>query len=265
MSMPIATETVKPNGGGAIVALLGVHAVGGVVGASLSADQPSFSSGVFFALITSQATLLGMWSGLGMKHGLVRLLVLGLGIPLLANVLAWGISEADWEIHIFLLIAASLAALPTWLLRLGKVRLGRIGVETPSREGLQFTIKHLLLLTFVVACLLTLGKALAPHVRASHLLAQLTVLAICFVSVALTALWAMLGLGNPWLRGLLVMGIAVGAGITVGYSLEISRIGFWIFVSLMQAVYLLGSLFVFRKLGYRLLAHRAPEEVSSMR
>jgi hypothetical protein len=239
----------------AIFMLIAGHVVAAIISAILADDQPAFSSGVFFALVVCQATLVGMWGGLGRTNGVLRLIGLATAIVLLATLLGLGLGDPDALMYFFVFIATSAVALPTWIVRLWKARIGHLGEEAPSREGLQFTIKHLMLLTFAVACLVTVGKALAPYVHGANIAMEVAVLAICFGAVALVSLWAMLGLGQPVVRIVVAVLIALGAGAIGGYVLDgpTDQI-FWVFVALAQAVCVLGSLSVVRASGYRLLA-----------
>ena len=238
----------------ATILALGVcHLCGGVAAAILSADQPAFSSAILVALIFCQTSLLGAWCGLGPTYWLFRLIGLAGGAAYLAIELGLGIGELEGEIILLVVVATGVVAGVTWVFRLLNVVISRLDSnEEDAREGLQFSIRHLLLLTLAVACLLTVGRLLAPVLIGIEMLADVIVLALCYSAVSLTSLWAILGLGHPGLRVFVVFFIAVGAGYFAGYTVD-NEIVFWVSTTVLQAVLLLLSLTVVRQTGYRVL------------
>jgi hypothetical protein len=240
-----------------ILGLIAVHVAATAFGALISADQPAPSSAFFLAVIFCQAGLIGMWGGLGGGHWMLRLGAAFCGAALLGLVLGLGIGELDHEIYVLTFIATFLVAGPMWIVRVFFARLAlAAGGTASSREGLQFTIKHLMLLTLAVACLTTVGKTLAPYIRGIDLLTDVVLLGICFVVVALTAVWAMLGLGHPGLRIVPVLSIAAASGWAAAYLIGRTDFGFWIGTALLEAVFLIASLAAIRTTGLRLVAAR---------
>lgn len=237
--------------------LAALHGIAGIVAASLSADAPAPSSAVFIALVFCQTSLIGMWGGFGHAHGTLRVVGVVLGIILLWALLGLGIRALDSLTFLLVFIATSVVALVTWGVRRLKARLVRIGAASGvASEGLQFTIRHLLLLTFVVACLLSVGKLFAPYLMTVDVAMRVVVLALCFVAVALSAMWAMLGFGSPLWRLAPVLLVSGGAGGVAAYVFAHGSDAFWISLPLLEAALLLISLGVLRGSGYRLAAHR---------
>jgi hypothetical protein len=110
-------------------------------------------------------------------------------------------------------------------------------------------------LTVVVASLMTVGRLLHPSVTGLDVTAGLSVLGVCYAVVALTSIWAILGLGHPAFRSVFVILIAVAAGLAGGYVLNQGRdLAFWTSTMVLQAAMLVGSLLVIRRIGYRLVA-----------
>ncbi len=240
-----------------MLALIAAHAIVGSFAALASDHNPTAASAFFFALMMCQTSLLGIWGGVGLTPGVLRLIGLVVGSGLLGTVLGLGLGRIAIGIYFLVYIVMSLVAGAAWLVRLTKARLVRLGSDSlPAREGLQFTIQHLLLLTLVVACLLTIGKLLAPRLWGLDLVAAVAVLGACFVAVALASLWAMLGLGRPFVRSLVVFPLAAGAGWIGEIVIRDDNFPFWIAVTLTQAVLLVASLAVVRYNGYRLAAKR---------
>jgi uncharacterized protein YqgC (DUF456 family) len=102
----------------------------------------------------------------------------------------------------------------------------------------------------------------APHFRGLHNTTQLTLIAVCFVGVSLTAIWSTLGLGPPLIRGAILLLLTGGLGYALGYVIERQYV-FWIAVAVVQAAWSAGSLLVLRAWGYRLLrrTNRAGEQL----
>ena len=253
---------MRENPRAAIGLLVGVHAVVGIVLAFCSADQPAVSSALFFSLVFCQTSLLGMWCGLGRSHWILRLIGLIVGTGCLAMMLGAGIDELSGEIIFVVVAAVLLVAAVTWIVRWLKGAMRQIHDSAPdAREGLQFTIRHLLVLTFVVACLVTIGKALAPRLPRLHDVTMLSAIAVCFVSVALVAIWAILGLGHVLFRSIVLFVIAAIVGWILARVIDESDDTFWTSTTILQATYLMASLLVVRSCGYRFLArHRSDRD-----
>ena len=254
---PTGVNWMRRNAGVAIGLLVGVHAIAGIVLAFFSADQPAVSSALFLSLMFCQTSLLGMWCGLGRSHWILRLIGLIAGTSYLAIVLGAGIDELNGQTVFLVVVAVLLVAIVTWVVRLLKGAMRQIDqTATGAREGLQFTIRHLLLLTFVVACLVTIGKTLAPYLSDIHEISMMSLIAVCFVCVALVAIWGMLGLGHVLLRSMLLFVIAAVMGWILARVIDNSDHIFWISTTILQATYLMGSLLVIRSCGYRFLARQ---------
>jgi len=241
--------------------LLFVHVVAGVVSAYLSADKEAVSSAIFLGIIFCQTCLLGMWTGLGRSHWMIRLSGLAVGSTYLAVELGFGIDSMNIELLALAILPCVLVAVVTWLVRLFRGTLRRVEADpTNLKEGLQFSIRHLMLLTFVVACLTTVGKLLTPNWNDIGLMALVVVVALCYASVALTSIWAILGTGRPFVRSMFVVVIAIFAGLFVEYVFaQGNELPFWLSTICLQAVLLVSSLAVIRRVGYRFVASRSAQ------
>ena len=252
---PAGVNWTSRNAGAVVGLLVGAHAIAGIVLAFCSADVPSVSSALFISLMFCQTSLLGMWCGLGRSHWSLRLIGLIVGTGYLTIVFGAGIDDLSEETVFVVVVAVLLVAAVTWIVRWLKGAMQQIHGSAPdAREGLQFTIRHLLVLTFVVACLLTIGKVLAPRLLHIHEISLLSVIALCFVCVALVAIWAMLGLGRVLLRSIVFFMIAAAMGWILARVVDRSDHIFWISTTIFQATYLTASLLVIRSCGYRFLA-----------
>ena len=192
---------------------------------------------------------------------MVRLSGLAVGSTYLAVELGLGIDAMDVEFLVLAILPCVLVALVTWLVRLFRGTLQRVEVDqTNLKEGLQFSIRHLMLLTFVVACLTTVGKLLAPTWADIGLMTMVVVVGLCYASVALTSIWAILGTGRPFVRSMFVVVIAIVSGLIAEYVFDHGEeIPFWLSTTCLQAVLLVSSLAIIRRVGYRFVASRSPQ------
>jgi hypothetical protein len=129
--------------------------------------------------------------------------------------------------------------------------------NTRAKE-MQFSIRHLMILTLVVACLLALAKWQQRYLDLDDW-PFLAVIAAPFATIGLAAAWAVLGVKRPLIGVPVLLVVAVGAA----YGLEKSlgpRPGFaiWITATLTEALSLAVSLFVVRSCGYRLRRRATP-------
>ncbi|MEK6237913.1 MAG: hypothetical protein N2C14_24645, partial [Planctomycetales bacterium] len=120
------------------------------------------------------------------------------------------------------------------------------------KEGFQFSIRHLLYLTLLVAVLITLGKAIPRQQFPSDELIAGATLCVCFGSIAVAAVWASLGVGSPLIRTPILLLFAGGVGMIPPYYLGIENwyVAFPCLTGFMAFVVCL-SLLVYRGCGYR--------------
>jgi hypothetical protein len=122
---------------------------------------------------------------------------------------------------------------------------------------MQFSIRHLMVLTLVVACLLVLAKWLQPDLDLGELLVWLLV-ATSLAVIGLMAIWAILGTKHPLPGVILLFLIAVGAGLSLPWMAPAWIVSnfpasvFWLTATLTEALSLTVSLLVVRSCGYRL-------------
>ena len=165
-----------------------------------------------------------------------------------------GIDELDDGIFFLVMLSTFAVAVVTWSVRLLKSTVIRIydPNQLETKERLQFTIRQLMLFTFVVACLLTIGRLLTPFFDGIFDIVLLSLLSLCFIAVALTSIWAMLGRGSPLLRSIILLTIAAISGGAFDFFYG-EDFFLWTCITIMQALFLIGSLGVLRYLGYRVL------------
>jgi hypothetical protein len=216
--------------------------------------------GPFFALIFAQVALVALWAGLGRARLWIRLPVAAAAVGYLGTVLGVGLSGVGIETYTVTALAGCLMWAVTMAVRRFRARLVLAEAGCPVPEGLQFTIRHLFILTGLVACLVAGGRMAAPDFPATRLLLLLVIIAlvgVSFAAVGLAAMWAMLGERRPWLRCIATVLIAAGFALLLKF-VHPSQMHEWVCILIMEAIWLLLSLYVVRRCGYRLVSVRRP-------
>jgi hypothetical protein len=229
---------------------------------------------VGFAVYLSQVTLAGIWLAFGRTTAPLRILVtffvlLGCAAGFTANFLG-STSEIPFSFAMGIAVAVmgttlTAVSLPLLTARLLGLRILPRGVVRPSpatRQRYQFSIRALLGLTTVVAVILgTLKSTVTCNSQTFEVATRESILmsAAGCAAVAWLALWASMADRRTPLR-LIVFAVAiVTASIGVLASdWEFLFLGGWecAIVCLLMALLLLGSLWLFRLAGYRLVFRR---------
>jgi hypothetical protein len=244
--------------------LVGIHAAGVLVlavGGAATVPRGSYPwwaelyVGVLFGVVFGQIGLAAMWAGLGKRAWFLRLPIAFAAVVVLGTLLGIGIHEPCVEAYFVTSVAGLVMGMVCFTLRILRLQLLRFAnAAVPLREGLQFTVRHLFLLTFVVACLVAIGKAVAPSLAGLNQMPVLALYGVVFAAVGLISLWAMLGRGATAVRTVLGVLIAIGLGFVSAFTNNGSA-DFWIwpFMTVCEAACLLATLAALRGCGYRLV------------
>ena len=152
--------------------------------------------------ILAQASLLGIWVGLGPNHWATRLIGGALGTAYLAWKLERDV-ELSWSVVLSTFtIAAVLLVVRHWV---AQVRHVDWTEASAKKRGMQFTIRDLLLVMPVTVCLLTIGRWWQPYPPHWYELAYVAIISLCCVTVVLWSVWSMLGNSHPLVRNSLLV------------------------------------------------------------
>jgi len=217
--------------------------------------------------VFSQTSLLGIWCGLGTDRWRIRLLGVLVGVGYLGPQFGFCINEPTSEFVWLFAFTTLIVLVPLLLARCFGLRTRHDSDQKSPAKEMQFSIRHMMILTLVVACLLVLAKWQQPYLRFDDFF--LVVLSICFATVGLVAAWGVLGTKRPLLGIPVLLAVAVSAGYGLEKSLGPGP-GFAILVTVMltEALSLTVSLLVVRSCGFRLRRRSAlrpgsdPVEVS---
>ena len=225
---------------------------------------------VLFSLSMAQVSLVALWAGLAGKSAPWRViglvLVVVLWTALLAAVLDYASPREIASFWTVLLLAQAVAIfMPLSVARAVGLRMVSVGdldavkAASTGRSRLQFSLGYLLAWTTAVAVTLGLLKytvdyrTLFPYPGVWW---KLFVLAVGHAAIALAALWALLG--TRWL-GLRLPALFLITAAAIVCDSWLARLDpFWAsaLLCLVQALWLAGSLWVFRVCGYRVVRRR---------
>jgi len=218
-----------------------------------------------FALIFCESGLLGFWTAMSRASALKRATGLVAGLIALEAALHWG-TGFNWFASMPTMATGFVVVLLA-LLRMRRLEFLTVA-DLPrefSRQTLQFSIRGLMLLTLIVAVLITVGKQLrqTEHYRSHPVL--LAAWALAFAATDIAAVWAALSPRRLLLPGIAVLILSTALGFLVCWGLGGSD-GDWIYVPtimLLQTAMLLASLLVVRSSGYRMVRRRTAEQAPS--
>ncbi len=224
------------------------------------AGPPDFSQSAFLALMFSQTSLAGIWMGLGRTPSPLRMLG-AIGV-----IIAWsflfnygnGPSVEDWIIDLMIPFAtiSVFLLLARWRGLYCVDAFDPVSRAESDHPPWQFSISNLLAWTTVLAIILGVFKWLGllasvphPHLRT----VEVVILGPGLVLVAVAALWMALGARPPVRRApALVLAEAVSLGAVFLIEPPPSPdLAFIVWFMILDAVLLVGSLLVFRMVGYR--------------
>jgi len=226
--------------------------------------HPGLASVALIGTVFGQVSLLGIWGGLGCGPWYLRLVGVACGVGFLA--LLTGIAFRDlteWFIVVFL--SCSLIAAMHLVLRCFGFRFAFRSTTQAAR--LQYSIRDLLILTFVVALMLSVGRYLLPTVPLK-ILSMLFLVGISVTVVGVASVWLVLGMKRRIVPSTFL--VLVGAGVGTCLELHVTFMGsalLWPRVFAVDALMIAVSLNILRSWGYRLVRHRTigPSDVVSGR
>ncbi|MDP6442147.1 MAG: hypothetical protein QGG36_29070 [Pirellulaceae bacterium] len=212
-----------------------------------------------FALIGSQASLLGMWFALAPNPRLVKTSATAGGVVVLTVVLCRGLGENDLEWFFATSAITGLTALAVSLLRVLGLRVSRPGGGPPrnSRWYLQFSLRVLLGAMLAVAVFAAALRHYGLPTGAADLATIVFALAIgCgLASVAVILVWSALSPYDVALRTLVAAAVSLLTAWIAFSGMEATHIdpgGLWFQIVLMYTVTTWCSLMIVRAAGYRI-------------
>jgi hypothetical protein len=210
------------------------------------------------SLAFCQSCLLAFW--VEMSHTALWRRLLGLGGGLSYFWLLTATWRQDFTLFFALAFTTGIVMVALFVVRFWRIDLRRATDQSThqNRQGLQFSIRGLMLLTIAVGLLITPAKGLRQMILYSDY-GQTTFLLMLSASLAATGLasfWATLGLPRPVARSiaLIVMSLCLGWFLCYVYSASTWSEYFLILsIMFLHSLALLGSLLVIRSCGYRLV------------
>jgi hypothetical protein len=234
----------------------------------LGPPPPHWADVCLISLAMSQVSLVAIWTGLGGRSLPWRVLALVATIVAWARLLAWSYLEPEatpWRQAVNNLMLAAQSAcvlLPLFVVRFTGLELTRTGDAqrtertAAGRSRLQFSLRYLLSWITVLAVVLGLFQyafdyrqlpALTPIWR------ELAAVSLGNVALTLAAIWVALAARRPVLRAVVLA--LTTAAVVAAYNTVGCGDPYWpcAAVCVLQVVWLVSSLWVFRVAGYRIV------------
>ncbi|MHB8974231.1 MAG: hypothetical protein ACYC4N_27670 [Pirellulaceae bacterium] len=259
--IPTSARTHARQG---IIWLVVGHAALGLVGvyvAYLADSAPTLRGAAFIGLVFGQASLLEIWGGLGTCSWLTRLIGVVVGIGYLALILGIGIHKMDFWTFPIVVVVTLFVLMPLLIVRCCRVVMHLDSSSASAASRIQFTIRHLMIVTFVVACLVSIGKLVQPHLSRGDPTFELLQIAILFGLVGVLPVWFTLATKWPILYGLGLVAVGAGAGYCYGWKV-IGDENIWGTATATEAMAVVVSLLVVRSCEYRLVRLPSRHEVN---
>jgi hypothetical protein len=210
---------------------------------------------VSVGIVFGQTSLLGIWGALGTSSWWKRLLGVVVGMVCLGLLLDLSVGQPYRANHVIVLLATVLVAGVLLVVRCFRFRICGTAVDRTAVHRFQFSIRHLLILTFAVACLVSLGKWLGPHLIPATEPFRLAIIGLLLATVGLMTVWPVLGTRHPLLPSMIATGVAAGLGfgLTRLFPHFAGMTAVWTTIPSVEALSLVASLLVVRSWGYRLV------------
>jgi len=222
---------------------------------------------VLFALSMSQVSLAAIWTGFAGRWFYGRVTGLMLITVMWSRYVAWIVAPSQIDdyacLYGSLMLAQTIAVLVSLTVaRLSGARLvraDRVDMADDDSSGLsrfQFSLREMLSWTTMLAVVLGALRYTVDHDLFPAYLGdwrQLAVLSLANAVPALLAVWAALGTGRTTTRAI-ALALATAAAIGAGSMLaEVVSLRAYAVLCILQVVFGLGSLCVFRMVGYRVV------------
>ena len=241
--------------------LVVVHVVVGVTGAVVLSGNRELQApqALLVGLLCGQISLLSIWVGFGPNRWYVRIggLVAGVGYLTIFG----GLMSQDWSPRSLISglavwgstfgLAAGLLLIARWF----RVRINLTTDHTTASSRTQFSIRDLMLLTFVVACLFAIWRWVGGNGAGQWPIPENWMLLGPFVLIGLIYV-SLLGVKRPLPSCMILLAIAAGGEICHARWMSFPSEEFrtlWTTIAVTEAVILTISLLVVRSCGYRLV------------
>jgi hypothetical protein len=210
---------------------------------------------VSIGIVFGQTSLLGIWAALGTSSWWKRLPGVVVGMVCLGLLLDLSVGTPYLNNQVIVLLATVLVAGVLLVVRCFSFRICVTAVDRTAVPRFQFSIRHLLILTFVVACLVSLGKWLGPHLIPATEPFRLAMIGLLLATVGLMTVWSVLGRRHPLLPSMIATGVAAGLGfgLATWFHALAGMTVLWTTIPSVEALSLVASLLVLRSCGYRLV------------
>lgn len=220
--------------------------------AYLAGRSPSLRGVVFLGIVFGQLALLGVWAALGSGRWWKGLIGGVFGAGYLTLLIGLGISDLSAETLLVVLFATVSVAVPLGIARMFGVAIGTSSLGIGPAGRIQFSIRDMLILTFVVAFTMSSAKWMPMFSLGIGPILNLLLFGVTFGVVGVLPVWCALATRMPVFFGLGAVALGAFAGCCVG-SLAGRDVLLWTTATVTEVVAVTASLLIVRFGGYRLI------------
>jgi hypothetical protein len=125
----------------------------------LAGWYPTVWRAAFIGVLFSQTSLLGIWVSLGASSWWRKLIGVVVGVSYLGLLLEFDPVDLDLETYTVVVLPTTCVVMPLLVVRFFRIALRLDSSPAGSMGRIQFSIRHLMILTLAVACLLAIGQS----------------------------------------------------------------------------------------------------------
>ena len=215
---------------------------------------------IFSSILFSEASLLGIWGSLGTASWWKRLVGVVLGVIYLIalSLTPTDIGALRRHVSLFSIVSNSflIIIVPTQFvvitLLIARLFDVVICLNPQQTNRIHFSIRHLMVLTVLIASLLAIGKTIQPSVYNNAFVFSHLVLPLVGGIVGVIPVWFVLATKQPALPCVGVVAVAAFVGYWLGRTSYASEVSTMIHTTI-EATIIVVSLLVVRSCGYRLM------------
>jgi len=233
-----------------IVHVLAGLLLGAITALTFSRHNPNLVFFTFMGLVFSQTSLLGIWGGSGGNRWWIRLVGVLVGVGYLGSQLLVCFGEPGL-VPLVVVFDTLIVSAVLLLARCFGFRTRHTSDQVTPATEMQFSIRHLMILTLVVGCLLALAKWQQRYLDVDDW-PLLALIAAPFATVGLVSVWVILGARRPFVGIVVLFAVAVGAAYGIEKSLGSPPFFAALITTMTQAISLAVSLLLVRSWDYRL-------------
>ena len=228
---------------------------------------PNVTTGIFVGLIFGQSTFVATWFFLARHWSRFSYAVIAL------SVLGWLLASIDGRFDLIIFFLPFMNAIPIVLtVEIIKFTKGRFAMldshgQEDYQEGIQFTVRQLIILTTSIALLLGIWNAIGPAVqelfsrsRVNGVWPLFVAIGCTVATITLVSIWSLLGHWKSWRPAAALLVGSLAIFLCCKYAAPSRAINVWVTMFVVCWFFLIILMLLLRYDGYRFIRHSIPND-----